>query len=216
MDGFEAVIPANSLTGTLPADLNFGIIDPALAPEHPGLAGFANVYGLSAEDVEVLPGQHILVRIPVYQADLDAAGEKRIEDLNVYQWNSDTREWTQLEITEREDTNLAQPIGFVTVKVTYLGKLNYFTFGVPIFNPGNGSDCFIATAVYGTKMATEVVALRRFRDNRLMKNTAGRAFVKWYYRHSPPVADFIRHRSVIKATVRVGLKPIFWISGLFR
>lgn len=73
--------------------------------------------------------------------------------------------------------------------------------------------CFIATAVYGTEMAPEVATLKSFRDNRLMKNTAGRAFVRWYYRHSPPVADFIRNKSILKAAVRAGLKPLIWFAG---
>ena len=85
----------------------------------------------------------------------------------------------------------------------------------PEGKPGSGGGCFIATAVYGTEMAVEVISLKRFRDNFLMKRRLGRAFVRWYYRHSPPVADFIRNRGIMKATVRIGLKPLVWIAGLF-
>lgn len=212
MDNFEALITAGSLTGTLPANLDFGYVaDPTLAPEHPGLKGFANIYGLAAGDLEILPGMAMELVIPVYQADLDAAGAARIRDLRVYQWNSNTKAWTRLEVVDTETTDLDDPVGFITVEVTELGELNYFALGTAILVPGGSSGCFIATAAYGTDMAEEVVALKRFRDERLEKNAAGRAFIRWYYRHSPPAADFIRGKNVLKATVRVGLKPLIWL-----
>jgi len=85
----------------------------------------------------------------------------------------------------------------------------------PVFPEEEGvsgaGGCFIATAAYGTEMAKEVSALRRFRDEHLLKNRAGRAFVRWYYRHSPPVADFIRDKGILKAAIRLGLKPLLWL-----
>ncbi|MBN1445452.1 MAG: hypothetical protein JW957_05040 [Candidatus Omnitrophica bacterium] len=88
---------------------------------------------------------------------------------------------------------------------------------VPVEVVGGGSSgsgvssCFIATAAYGTPMAAEVVKLRNFRDSHLLKNKAGRAFVRWYYRHSPPVAEYIRQRKVARMLVRAGLRPLLWI-----
>ena len=70
------------------------------------------------------------------------------------------------------------------------------------------SGCFIATAAYGSAMAGEVVALRRFRDDYLLKSEAGRAFVNFYYRHSPAVADYIRERDWLRAVVRGALWPV--------
>jgi YVTN family beta-propeller protein len=72
--------------------------------------------------------------------------------------------------------------------------------------PGGG--CFIATAAYGSSMAGEVVTLRRFRDDHLMKSEAGRGFVRLYYRYSPAVADYIRERDSLRAAVRWGLWPV--------
>jgi len=57
-------------------------------------------------------------------------------------------------------------------------------------------------------MAGDVVTLRRFRDDHLMKSEAGRAFVQLYYRYSPPVAEFIRERDWLRAVVRGALWPI--------
>ncbi|HPP30666.1 MAG TPA: hypothetical protein PLE69_07085, partial [bacterium] len=73
------------------------------------------------------------------------------------------------------------------------------------------SSCFIATAAFGTPMAKEVVRLREFRDRYLMKSRGGRAFVRWYYRHSPKVAEYIRQRRWARVLVRASLRPLLWI-----
>ena len=77
---------------------------------------------------------------------------------------------------------------------------------------GGGTGCFIATAAFGTPMAEEVVLLKKFRDEVLMKTTMGRDLVGLYYKTSPPIAEFIRNRPGLKAMVREALKPLVWFS----
>jgi len=50
--------------------------------------------------------------------------------------------------------------------------------------------CFVATAVYGSVDAPEVVLLRRFRDRYLMSSCWGLQCVRTYYRVSPFVAEW--------------------------
>ena len=73
------------------------------------------------------------------------------------------------------------------------------------------SLCFIATASYG-RDSGEVGLLCEFRDKCLLTNPLGTAFVKAYYKLSPPVADIIRESEPLKATVRVALKPLVMVA----
>jgi hypothetical protein len=78
-----------------------------------------------------------------------------------------------------------------------VGTWNVFA----IVNNANGTDmqtwtwtvtspCFIATAAYGTPLHEDIDVLRDFRDEYLMPNLAGRAFVNIYYSSSPPACGF--------------------------
>jgi hypothetical protein len=62
--------------------------------------------------------------------------------------------------------------------------------------------CFIATAAYGSPLASEVVILSRFRDDRLVKSRLGSYFVEIYYRLSPSLASLISRSKFLKRTVR--------------
>jgi hypothetical protein len=62
--------------------------------------------------------------------------------------------------------------------------------------------CFIATAVYGTPDAAEVLILRQFRDEVLANSLFGRAFISLYYRVSPPIAGVLHHTQAGRRLVR--------------
>ena len=62
--------------------------------------------------------------------------------------------------------------------------------------------CFIATAIYGSHFAPEVIILRYYRDHVMMKNIFGRLCVIIYYFVSPTIARFIRQNGSIKYIIR--------------
>ncbi len=77
---------------------------------------------------------------------------------------------------------------------------------------GSGSvgGCFIATAAFGSYLDPHVMVLRKFRDNHLMTNGIGRAFVKFYYKTSPPVANYIKEHESMKTATRLVLTPVIY------
>jgi uncharacterized repeat protein (TIGR02543 family) len=75
-----------------------------------------------------------------------------------------------------------------------------------------GGLCFVATAAYGTPMAKEIEILREFRDKYLMTNPVGKGMVEFYYRVSPPIAEFITEHPSLKPIVRSGLLPVVAMS----
>jgi len=79
---------------------------------------------------------------------------------------------------------------------------------------GGGGGCFIATAAFGSYVNPYVRILRSFRDTHLETNAPGRAFVRWYYATSPPIADAIGKSEVLKAGVRLALVPIIGFAYL--
>lgn len=70
--------------------------------------------------------------------------------------------------------------------------------------------CFIATAAYGSYLAEEVQVLRKFRNDHLLTNTAGSAFVRYYYEFSPPAADYIKSHAALKTAVRCLITPVVY------
>jgi len=74
------------------------------------------------------------------------------------------------------------------------------------------TSCFIATAAYGTPMAKEIEILREFRDKYLMTNPVGKGLVEFYYKVSPPIAEFITGHPTLKPIVRAGLVPAVAMS----
>jgi hypothetical protein len=75
-----------------------------------------------------------------------------------------------------------------------------------------GPRCFIATAAFGYYSAPEVRALREFRDRYLLTNSAGAAFVRWYYGHGPVAAAYIDAHPAYKPVVRAALMPAVGIA----
>jgi len=80
----------------------------------------------------------------------------------------------------------------------------------------NGGGCLIATATYGSEMATEVQQLRELRDNQLLQTESGTAFMSTfndvYYSFSPVISDYERENPYFKEAVKIVITPL--ISSL--
>jgi len=79
-----------------------------------------------------------------------------------------------------------------------------------------GGGCLIATAAYGSEMASQVQQLRELRDNSLLQTSSGTSFMNsfndFYYSFSPTIADWERENPAFKEFVKISLIPL--ISSL--
>ena len=119
------------------------------------------------------------------------------------------------------DVNHHLTLSVSTIDVDYVPENDFFETDSPvrgfsscedidpiIFAGPDGPRCFIATAAYGSRLDPHLESLRDFRDRFMMTNHPGRALVRFYYRHSPPLADFIADRDWLRAVVRGLLTPV--------
>lgn len=107
--------------------------------------------------------------------------------------------------------------GTYTYRVRTTSGSNYSGFEktVSVTKSGGGGSnfpCFIATAAWGRPNAPEVAALRRFRDQVLIKSTPGRQFVAFYNLVSPPMARFIARHPAMRVAVRSVLAPAVYLG----
>ena len=80
-------------------------------------------------------------------------------------------------------------------------------------NVAEPSPCYIATATYGTPLDKNIDILRDFRDELLLTNPIGEAFVSTYYRTSPPIADALRENDGLRTVTRLTLiTPLVYLS----
>ncbi|MCX5701718.1 MAG: putative Ig domain-containing protein [Candidatus Omnitrophica bacterium] len=154
--------------------------------------------------------QPVRIKIPYSQAELDQAGVTDQSGLKIYYYNLKTLLWEKIANSYVDTAN----------KIVYADIGHFSSYGLGFSTPadtggdtgggggGGGGGCFIATAAYGSYEDSSVKILREFRDNFLLTNKWGREFVKFYYRHSPPIADFIRDKEELKTLVRWVLRPI--------
>jgi len=81
-----------------------------------------------------------------------------------------------------------------------------------VVTKSKGGGCLIATATYGSEMASQVQLLREIRDNQLMNTDSGVSFMtgfnQFYYSFSPIIADMERENPVFKEAVKIGIAPL--------
>ena len=106
---------------------------------------------------------------------------------------------TFTEVFLKKDFDYSFPINNLRGKCEELGKIirdkeeeilkhdsNYTTVGK------RNRGCYIATVVYGSYDAPEVMVLRQYRDEVLSKSYIGQLFINAYYVLSPPLAERVK------------------------
>lgn len=116
---------------------------------------------------------------------------------------------TGAEIDQEEETHLVAESMANPDLVDAITAYTTVTAPVGAAGPGaGGGGCFVATAAYGSYLDPHVASLRRFRDEHLVTNAPGRAFVQAYYEWSPPAAAVIARSPLLRGLTVAALTPV--------
>ncbi len=88
------------------------------------------------------------------------------------------------------------------------GPLTVLMFRTAERRLGEVDACFIATAAYGSVLATDVSMLRRFRDAALRSTVLGQLAIQSYYTFGPTLSGVIAESDPLRDTVRELLAPV--------
>jgi hypothetical protein len=92
-------------------------------------------------------------------------------------------------------------------------SLAVVTFRTADRQAGTVDACFVATAAYGSLLATDVGMLRHFRDSILKSTVLGELAVETYYTFGPAVAGVVGESDLLRETARAVLAPIVRWAG---
>lgn len=76
----------------------------------------------------------------------------------------------------------------------------------------SGGSCFVATAAYGNRLHPDVVALRGFRDQVLVRHRSGRTFIRLYWIVGPQMAKAVKSERISGWIARRALRPFVFAA----
>lgn len=88
-------------------------------------------------------------------------------------------------------------------------------FATPATQFKQVEGCFVATAAWGSAMASQVDALRRARDHLRPASVMAATATDLYYRSGPPAAALLRRSETARAAVRTLLSPVATAAEVF-
>jgi hypothetical protein len=93
------------------------------------------------------------------------------------------------------------------------GPTTLATYATPAREFTTVSPCFVASATYGSPLASQINVLRRFRDRYLASHAPGRAAIDVYYAWGPYLAAYVREHEWARSVSRALLDPIVsWVA----
>lgn len=209
-DYYPSVGDPGTLRGALrDIALSWAIEDIDLLMLHVRPGSVVEIYDQDADEGQLLDDMDFA------QLTERAFDDIRTDSFRFTDWEETRRgkAWAEArhEYWDREDQHMEAVVYYDLERI----RGRWFITGVQVRTREFGSlfsNCFIATAAYGSPMAPQVQALREFRDRKLMTNRIGRAFVTVYYAVSPPIAEAIRNHSTVRSAVRVALTPVLYLA----
>ncbi|MBW2604981.1 MAG: cadherin-like domain-containing protein [Deltaproteobacteria bacterium] len=186
-------------TANRPNDLIFGLISCRLRVNQPGAAASVRIY-FSGE---------------IFESDVYYKYD-RINGWYDYSDHTTFADDGQSVIIELKDGGFGDSDGIANGIIVDPGGISAagdLDTGLSSDGSGGGG-CFIATAAFGSKFEKHVQLLRRFRDIYLVPHNIGRAFVRAYYKYSPPAADIISRHDTLRMMVRWSLAPLIGVSWM--
>lgn len=81
-------------------------------------------------------------------------------------------------------------------------------------NSSNSGGCYVATMVFGSYEHPQVLKLRKFRDETLAENIAGRLFISFYYFISPKFVKLLANQNNVNALIRAVLNQFIKLIKL--
>ena len=137
--------------------------------------------------------------------------------VRVYWWDEGAGAWSMTGLTNVSENATLTPnvVSFDTTHFTvFQVACAPPVADAPVDDDDEGSSfCFVATAAYGSPMASEVEALRGWRDRELTRSAAGRVFVDAYYCCGPLAARAIEGNEQARAVSRLCLRPLLRLAG---
>ena len=105
--------------------------------------------------------------------------------------------------------------GSCRVSVRFREDLPYLSsFNSVGFKIRGKQGCIIVTAAFGSRMHSDVLQMRSFRDSKVSSTFTGDNFVHifhtWYYSWSPPVAELISSNNALRGVMRIILTPLVY------
>lgn len=147
------------------------------------------------------------------QSPASSSGEAGVVDLVIYLKSAPAVEAARLERVFEYKAAAAPNLSLLLILLGLLVAILGLAAGGDS-GGGGGGPCFIATAAYGTPMASQIDVLRDMRDQVFLQNAAGSALVDTYYAISPELAQYVAQNPFLAGAVRIVLAPVVLVSRL--